>query len=71
MSDKSSEQRVWRLNEAPDHPLARQYGITERQFRRWVAEGKISYTRPGGLIVMLTDADIEDSILGTRVERTR
>ncbi len=71
MSKNPPEPRVWRLTEAPEHPLARQDGITERQFRRWVAEGKISYARPGGLIVILTDDDIEDAILGTRVERTR
>lgn len=71
MPDHHSQPRVWRLSEAPDHPLARQYGISERQFRRWVAEGKISYARPGGLIVVLTDADIRDAILGSRVERSR
>lgn len=60
---------VYTLATAPEHPLARKYGITERQFRRWVQSNKISYARPGGQRVLLTGADIEDAILGSRVER--
>lgn len=68
MATKLSE-RVYTLATAPEHPLAAKYGITERQFRRWVQSNKISYARPGGLRVLLTGDDIEQAILGTRVER--
>ncbi|WP_237580920.1 hypothetical protein [Clavibacter nebraskensis] len=56
--------RVWRLVEAPTHPLAAKYRITERQFRRAVQEGRITYARPGGRIVLLANEDIERFILG-------
>jgi hypothetical protein len=52
MSMKASE-RVYTLSTAPEHPLARKYGI--------------SYARPGGLRVLMTGDDIEQAILGTRV----
>jgi excisionase family DNA binding protein len=60
-------ERVYTLATAPEHPLAAKYGISERQFRRWVQAGKISYARPGGQRVLLTGEDIEQAILGTRV----
>lgn len=62
------QDRVYRLSEAPTHPLAAEYGITERQFRRAVQAGRIGYARPGGLIVLLTAADIESFILNSRHE---
>ena len=68
MASKNGE-RVYTLATAPKHPLAEKYGITERQFRRWVQAKKISYAKPGGLRVLLTGDDIEQAILGTRVER--
>jgi len=68
MSNNKSD-RVYTLATAAEHPLARRYQISERQFRRWVQNGKISYARPGGLRVLLTSDDIEQAILGTRVER--
>jgi hypothetical protein len=58
--------RVWRLVEAPTRPLAAKYGITERQFRRAVQKGTISYARPGGKVVLLANEDIERFILGPR-----
>ena len=61
-------ERVYTLATAPDHPIAAKYGITERQFRRWVQAGKISYARPGGQRVLLTSEDIERAILGSRIE---
>ncbi|MBF4512278.1 hypothetical protein ITJ66_07220 [Plantibacter sp. VKM Ac-2885] len=65
MSSKNNRE-VYRLSEAPEHPLARKYEISERQFRRAVQSGRISYARPGGLIVLLTSEDIENYILGSR-----
>lgn len=59
-------QEVYRIAEAPSHPLAHKYGITERQFRRAVQNRTIDYARPGGLIVLLTSDDIEAWILGSR-----
>jgi hypothetical protein len=56
--------RVWRLVEAPTHPLAAKYCITERQFRRAVQEGRITYARPGGRVVLLANEDIERFIFG-------
>lgn len=70
MSSKATD-RAYRLSEAPEHPLARKYGISERQFRRAVQSGRIAYARPGGLHVLLTSADIEEFILGSRVEAER
>jgi len=67
MATKSSE-RVYTLATAPEHPLAAKYQVSERQFRRAVQAGKISYARPGGLRVLLTGEDIEQFILGSRVE---
>ena len=58
--------RVYTPAEAPNHPLAKQYGITERQFRRALQAGKINYARPGGLRVLFTSEDITEFILGSR-----
>jgi hypothetical protein len=62
---------VYRLSNAASHPLAAKYGITERQFRRAVQQGRISYARPGGLIVLLTSDDIVAWILGSRTNATK
>ena len=62
---------VYRLSSAPSHPLAAKYGITERQFRRAVQQGRISYARPGGLIVLLTSDDIVAWILGSYTDATK
>lgn len=67
MSSKRSTE-VYRLSNAAEHPLALKYGITERQFRRAVQQGRINYARPGGLIVLLTSEDIEAFILGSRTD---
>jgi hypothetical protein len=67
----SKKQDVYRLCEAPNHPLAKKYGLTERQFRRAVQHGRIDYARPGGLIVLLTSDDIEAFILGSRSDAAK
>ncbi|NRD08408.1 hypothetical protein [Rathayibacter agropyri] len=59
-------QEVYRLSEAPTHPLAAQYRISKRQFERAVQAGRISYARPGGLYILFTDEDITEFILGSR-----
>ncbi|MFJ3392302.1 hypothetical protein [Leifsonia aquatica] len=64
-------QDVYRLSEAPTHPLAQKYGISERKFRRAVQLGRIDYARPGGLIVLLTNEDIENFILGSRTDSAK
>jgi hypothetical protein len=66
VSKLTNAKDVYRLSEAPNHPLAKKYGISETQFRRAVQSGRISYARPGGLIVLLTSEDIENFILGSR-----
>lgn len=50
--------RTWTLAEAPSHPLALKYRISERQFRRAVQSRRIGFARPGGLVVRLTHEDI-------------
>jgi hypothetical protein len=67
----SKKQEVYRLADAPNHPLAKKYGLTERQFRRAVQAGRIEYARPGGLIVLLTSDDIEAFILGSRSDAAK
>lgn len=67
----STTKTVWKLSEAPEHPLAAKYGITERQFRRAVQNKTISYARPGGLIVLLASEDIEEFILGSRTDAVK
>jgi hypothetical protein len=62
---------VYRLKDAPSHPTAKKYGISEGQFRRAVQAGRIEYARPGGLIVLLTNEDIENWILGSRSDAAR
>lgn len=65
MSTPGPEERTWRLKEAPDHPLARMYGISERQFRRAVEKRLIDFTRPGGLVIRFTHQNIVDFIEGS------
>jgi len=60
--------RVYTFATAPDHPLARKYELTTRQFQRAVQAGKISYAKPGQR-VLFTSEDIEQFILASRVER--
>ena len=67
MAPKSTE-RVYTFTTAPEHPVAAMYGISERQFRRWVQAKRISYVKPGSRVLFTSD-DIEQAILGTRVER--
>jgi len=62
---------VYSLATAPEHPLAKKYGITTRQFRRAIETKRISYAKPGGLIVRFTYEDIENFILGSRTDATR
>jgi hypothetical protein len=66
MKKQHEAREVYRISEAPEHPLAKKYQISERQFRRWVQSGRIAYARPGGLIVLFTSEDIEAAILGSR-----
>ncbi len=69
--DATPTPEVYRLTTAVEHPLAKKYGITERQFRRAIQTGRIQYARPGGLIVLLTSEDIENYILGSRSDAVR
>jgi hypothetical protein len=71
MPDKKQTPEVYRISTAAEHPLAKKYGITERQFRRAVQLGRIEFARPGGLIVLFTSEDIENFILGSRSDAAR
>lgn len=55
-------QRTWTIQQASDHPLARKYEISERQFRRAVQHRKIRYARPGGLVIRFTHEDIVEFV---------
>lgn len=55
---KPQNNRTWTLAEAPQHPLAKKYQLTERQFRRAVQYRRIGFARPGGLVIRFTHEDI-------------
>ena len=42
------------MSEAAEH-----LGVTERQTRRWVNEGKLPYYRPGGLYLRFAVEDLD------------
>lgn len=67
----SKPQEVYRLKEAPAHPLAAKYGISKRQFERAVQNGRINFARPGGLYILFTDEDITEFILGSRTDAVK
>jgi len=69
---KNNPPKAWTIAEAvAHHPLLLQMEISERQLRRAVQEGRISYLRPGGNIIRLLDSDIEAFVYGSRVEATK
>ena len=57
-------QPVYTPAEAPRHPLAIRYAITERQVRRAIQTRRIRYARPGGLRVLIASEDLEAWITG-------
>ncbi|GAA1997228.1 hypothetical protein [Microbacterium pumilum] len=57
---------VYRISTAPEHPLAKKYGITERMVRRAVQTDRLKYARPNGLHVLILAEDIEAWILDSR-----
>lgn len=56
------EKTTWTIKQAPEHQLAKMYGITERQFRRAVQRGLIEFARPGGLVIRFTHQNIVEFI---------
>jgi hypothetical protein len=57
--------RTWTFKELPEHPLAQTYRVSERMARRAHQSGRLHGTKPG-LIVLFTDEDIRNWILGSR-----
>ncbi|KAA6434930.1 helix-turn-helix domain-containing protein [Agrococcus sediminis] len=62
--DTPLRQPVYTPAEAPRHPLAMRYAITERQVRRAIQTNRIRYARPGGLRVLIAAEDLEAWITG-------
>lgn len=62
MSTGPNEERTYSLKEAPEHPLAKVFGLTERQLRRAAQKGLIEFSRPGGLVIRFTHQNIVDFI---------
>lgn len=65
MSTSDPVERTWGVKDASEHPLAKMYGISERQFRRAVQYRRINFTRPGGLVIRFTHQNIVDFIEGS------
>lgn len=50
MSVKHPTPQYWDYNTAPDSPILQGMGVTTRQLRRWVDQGKVSHLKIGGKI---------------------
>lgn len=57
-------QPVYTVAEAPRHPLAPKFRISERMIRRAIQTSRIRYARPGGLRVLIAAEDLEAWITG-------
>ncbi|WP_405216003.1 helix-turn-helix domain-containing protein [Agrococcus sp. Ld7] len=57
-------QPVYSPAEAPRHPLALKFRISERMIRRAIQTNRLRYARPGGLRVLIAAEDLEAWITG-------
>lgn len=62
--------RYWNYRTAPTSPVLAGTGITERQLRRATSLGRLSYTRPG-LVVLFSDEHLRDWLERSTVKATR
>ena len=62
-ASKNTEQ-YWTYTSAPDSPTLRGMGITSRQLRRWVEQGKLSHIKPGNRVIF------SEALLRELVERS-
>lgn len=72
MSKRTPAERTWTLKEAAaDHPLCLQYRLSEKKLRSACQSGKLSHTRSGERLILLTNADIADYIERSRSKAER
>lgn len=62
--------RYWTYKTAPGSPLLAGTGITERQLRRATTLGRLTYTRPG-LVVLFSDDHLREWLERSTVKATR
>lgn len=51
MDSKKDTEQYWTYESAPESPILRGMGISSRQLRRWVEQGKLSHIKPGNRVL--------------------
>lgn len=63
-------EQYWTYESAPSSPTLQGMGITSRQLRRWVEQGKLSYIKPGNR-VLFSEAHLRELVERSTVRAVR
>ncbi|QEO15613.1 helix-turn-helix domain-containing protein [Agromyces intestinalis] len=70
MDNKQNTEKYWTYDTAPDSPVLQGMGITSRQLRRWVEQGKLSHIKPGNR-VLFSEAHLRELVERSTINAVR